>query len=95
VEEIQSMLENHDEVDKETIIVRFEDFSQSSLDLLVYFFSTNTAYVEYLRIREDVNYKIIGILEKYDVSIAYPTQTLVVQQNDHPLAENQFQRANS
>lgn len=76
ISEIRTMLENHPEIHKETIIVRFEKFGESSLDIFVYFFTVTTVWGEFLRVKEDVNYKIMEILEREEVSVAFPSRSI-------------------
>lgn len=76
VEEIRTMLSNHEGVDQGFYIVRFTDFGSSSLDIMVYYFANTTVWDDYLAVREDVNLKIMGILENLELEIAFPTRTL-------------------
>ena len=86
VEKIRAMLENHPEVHKETIMVRFDQFGESSLDIFFYFFTQTTVWSEYLRVREDVNLKIMEILEEEGVSVAFPSRSLYFE-NSPPREE--------
>ncbi|WP_368731567.1 mechanosensitive ion channel family protein [Calderihabitans maritimus] len=76
VNEIKNMLENHPEIHKETIFVRFDSFGESSLDIFLYFFTKTTNWGEYLRVKEDVNFKIMEILEREGVSVAFPSTSV-------------------
>ncbi|EEG76238.1 mechanosensitive ion channel family protein [Dethiobacter alkaliphilus] len=76
VEQIRVMLENHPDVHQGTIFVRFDKFSDSSLDIFLYFFTNTTVWGEYLGVKEDVNFKIMDILEAEGVSIAFPSQSI-------------------
>lgn len=71
-EKIEKMLREHEGVDQSTIIVRFREFNVSSLDLFIYFFTKSTALAEHLAVREDINLKIMKILEQEGVKIALP-----------------------
>ncbi|RFU66427.1 mechanosensitive ion channel family protein [Peribacillus saganii] len=79
VRRIELMLSENEEVDNDTILARFDRFNDSSLDVYLYFFTKATSFKDYLDIKEDVNFKIMDILEQEGVSIAFPTRTLVVQ----------------
>ncbi|EEG76237.1 mechanosensitive ion channel family protein [Dethiobacter alkaliphilus] len=76
VERIREMLENHPELHKDTIFVRFDKFSDSSLDIFLYFFTSTTNWAEFLRVKEDVNFKIMEILEEEQVSVAFPSRSI-------------------
>ena len=76
VDRIRSMLETHPEIYKDFIMVRFDSFNDSSLDIFLYFFTNTTNWAEYLRIKEDINFRIMDILEEEGVSIAFPSTSV-------------------
>jgi MscS family membrane protein len=76
---IESLLRSHDEIDQDLIMVRFNEFNNSSLDIYVYFFTKTIAWVEWFRIKEEINFEIMGILEDENVSIAFPSRTIYVE----------------
>lgn len=76
VSEIRNMLENHPEIHQETLFVRFDKFNDSSLDIFLYFFTKTTNWGEWLRVKEDCNLKIMGILEKEGVEVAFPSRSI-------------------
>lgn len=79
VQMIRELLENHPGVHKETIFVFFNRFSESSLDIFLYFFTVTTNWGEYLKIREEINFQILEILENEGVSVALPGRRLYVE----------------
>lgn len=79
MEKIRSMLQNHPEVDQETLYVNFDRFGDSSLDILVYFFTKTTVWGEYLAVKEDVNIKIMEILSGEGVEFAYPSRAVYLE----------------
>ncbi|MGD8171924.1 mechanosensitive ion channel family protein [Vibrio sp. TRT 21S02] len=77
VSEIKNMLENHPDIDtKQTLIVNFNAFGPSSLDLLVYTFTKTVNWIRYHEVKQDVLLQIMTIIHQHDADIAYPTQTL-------------------
>lgn len=74
--EIRMMLFNHPGINKDTIVVRFDSFGDSSLDILMYFFTETTNWDEYLEVKEDVNFQIMEILKKEKVSVAFPSTSV-------------------
>ena len=76
VDKIYEMLKNHPRVDKKTIFVKLDEFNDSSLDIFIYFFTNTSVWVEYLDIKEDVNFRILEILEEEGVGIAFPSRSL-------------------
>jgi MscS family membrane protein len=80
VEHIRAMLKSHPAINQEFMLVHFTDFGESSLDILVYCFTTTTVWGEYLEAREDVSLQIMDILEQLGVSIAFPSRSVYLQQ---------------
>ena len=85
VSRIEQLLRSHPEVSQEsTILVRFNEISENSLDIMVYYFTVTTDWAEYLRIREDVNLKIMEIVESLGLRLAFPTRTVHVSHEPEP-----------
>ncbi|MBK5243145.1 MAG: mechanosensitive ion channel family protein [Clostridium sp.] len=95
VDNIRNMIENHPQVNKETIFVNFDKFSASSLDIFIYFFADTTALAEYLKIKENINFNIIGILEQLGVSMAFPSTSIYVETLPNEEEEEKFKLGDS
>jgi MscS family membrane protein len=80
VSEIREMLENHPAIHKQTIFVYFNEFADSSLNLFLYFFTKTINWKRYLEVREDVNLKIIEIMENEGVEFAFPSTSLYIEE---------------
>jgi len=81
VEEIKTMLQNHEQISqKETLIVNFESFGDSGLNIFIYTFTSTSNWLKYLDIREDVHLKIMKIVESNGSSFAFPSQSIYVEQ---------------
>ncbi|PWW30169.1 MscS family membrane protein [Cytobacillus oceanisediminis] len=89
VRRIEQMLIDHKDIHNDTILVKFDRFNDSSLDIYLYFFTTVTTFAEYLNIKEDVNFRIMDLLEEEGVEVAFPTRTLIVQQDGMAVDEQQ------
>lgn len=76
VEDIREILRNDEGVNQEFILVNFTDFGSSSLDILVYYFSLSTKWLEYMDVRQRVNCKIMRAIHQRKLSVAFPTRTL-------------------
>lgn len=61
---------------KTTLLVYLDSFSDSSIEILLYSFSKTTKWEEWLKIKQDVMYQIMEILEKHGLEFAFPSQTL-------------------
>lgn len=92
VKEIRRMLEHHDDIHQETIFIYFTDFQDSSLGIFCYFFTQTTNWGEYMSVREDVNLKIMEIVEKNNASFAFPSRSIYIetQQKQQPKTINEL-----
>ena len=80
VQDIYNMLLSHPHIDKNhTLIVRFDEFGASELAIFIYTFTDTANWQEYLKIKEDVNLKIMEIVEKNGSSFAFPSQSLYLE----------------
>lgn len=79
---IRSMLENHEDLDMDqTLIVNFESFGPSSLDIMVYTFTKTVDWVTFHQVKQDVLLKISEIIEEQGAEVAFPTRTLHLADN--------------
>jgi MscS family membrane protein len=95
VDNIRNMIENHPRVNKDTIFVNFDKFNDSSLDIFVYFFVDTIALAEYLKIKENINFNIIEILEQLEVSMAFPSRSIYVETLPNKEEEEKFKVGDS
>ncbi|NPA42274.1 MAG: mechanosensitive ion channel family protein [Aquificae bacterium] len=80
LEDIREMLKNHPGIAKDQLLmVYFTEFGESSLDIFIYCFTNTAKWSEYLAIREDVNLKIMEIVEKHGSSFAFPSRSIYVE----------------
>jgi len=79
VASIRDMLENHPEVTKEGILVRFDKIKAASLDILICYFADTPEFDEYFKVKENINFEIVDILHREKVSMAFPRTSLYVE----------------
>ena len=79
ISQIKTMLKQHPGVHRETIFVHLNDFGVDSLNIFMYFFTTTTVWGEYLQVKEDINLKIMEILEVEGVTIALPSRKIIYE----------------
>lgn len=79
LEQIRNMLKGHPDIDKETVLVNLDSFGESSWNIYFYFFTKATSFAEYLKAKEDVNFKIMEILEKCRIPVAFPGTTVYME----------------
>lgn len=86
LEKNRAMLENHPGVHKDAVFAVFDQFNEGQLDFLFYFFTIETSWGEFLKVKEDVNFKILAILEEEGVQLAFPGRNVYLQsdlESDH------------
>lgn len=79
--DLEELLKNHPGVHPDLILVKFTDFRDFSLGVLLYFFTKTTMYDEYLNVKQDINLRIIEVLERHGIEIAFPTQQIYVAEH--------------
>ena len=77
VTDVKIYLSKHAGVDQDNApVVSFKSFSASSCDFFIYAFTNTKDWREYLKIKEEILYKISKIIKENDASIAFPTMTI-------------------
>ncbi len=77
VSDIKDMLLNHPEIDQNnSIMVNFDRFAASSLDIFIYCFTIATAWADYQAVKQDVLVKAMAVIDRHGAEIAYPTTTV-------------------
>ncbi|MCH8331098.1 MAG: mechanosensitive ion channel [Bacteroidetes bacterium] len=75
VADIQKFIDDH-KITNEDGLVRFEEFADSSLNIMVLYYVRTQDWNEYMLVREEVNYEIMRIVKKHGSDFAFPTQTI-------------------
>ncbi|RDU69010.1 mechanosensitive ion channel family protein [Helicobacter cholecystus] len=65
---------------KSNLFVVLDEFADSSINILVYCFSTTVVWGEWLDVRQDVMLKIMDILATHNLSFAFPSQSLYIEE---------------
>ena len=71
VNKIEDMLRKHDKIDKNLIIVSFNELSTYGFGIFIYFYTAELEYLSYEKIKEEVNLKILEILREDKVSLVF------------------------
>ena len=67
---------------KRTLLVYLDEFSDSSINILVYCFTKTTDWNEWLAVKEDVMYKVMQILEENTLEFAFPSLTIYQEEEE-------------
>ncbi len=69
LERIRGLLNNHEEIHQDSIRVALENLKESNLDILIQYFTKTTDSLEHLKIKEELNLKIIQILHDEEIFV--------------------------
>ena len=81
VDGIKKIIEEDVKLDQSFHIVRFSDFEESSLNIFIYCFTKATNMADFYAAKEELNLKIMELLEELDIKIAVPSRTIRLEQN--------------
>ena len=81
---IKQLITDHPLTSKTNFYVRFNDFGESSLNILVYFYIETTDRSTELEVREQVLLQIMDLAKRLTIDFAFPTRTLVIENQAEP-----------
>ncbi len=73
--EIEKFVNDHPATSNDTLVT-FDSFGDSSLNIQVLYFIEIVDYNDYMRIRQDINYRIVQIVTENGAGFAFPSQTV-------------------
>ena len=79
VAEVQQYIQTHAHVLPGETRVRTYEFDASSINIMVVYFVDTLEYDVYLDVRQEINYRIMEIVERNGSSFAYPTTTVIMK----------------
>lgn len=79
ISQMEKYLVESNKVVKDSVIVKFQEFGASSIDILVMYRINTADYKEYLEFKETVNFEIMKIFEKNKVEFAYPSVSVYME----------------
>tara|TARA_R110002072_G_scaffold19040_12_gene70570 strand:+ start:714 stop:2192 length:1479 start_codon:yes stop_codon:yes gene_type:complete len=59
--------------------VRIDSFNQSSIDIMLYCFTKTTDWGAWLKVKEELAYHVMQVVERADASFAFPSTSLYVE----------------
>jgi MscS family membrane protein len=86
--DIEVMLKKHQDIDEDqTLMVNFNKFADSSLEIFVYCFTHTTHWQTYHQIKQRVLIEVGDIIGRHDAEIAFPTHSVYVEKNTPVIAD--------
>ena len=80
VEEIQKFIDNHPHTNQDGEI-HFIEFGASSLDIMVLYYIDTMDWSVFLKIKEEINFEIMRIVQAHGADFAFPTQTIHLEKD--------------
>ena len=65
--------------------VRYSQFGPYAIELLIYCFTNTNVFTDWLRIKEDLIFKIREVVEEAGASFAFPSSSVYVEKVDNKL----------
>ena len=76
LESVRAMLAGHPALAPDGQVVYFNEYADSSLNILVQCWTQSTAYADFMAAQEDLFLSIMQLVEEQGLEIAFPTRTL-------------------
>ncbi len=80
-ENLRYMIQQHENVIKETIVVTFDNFLDSSLNIMISFHVATSESNEEIKLRQQIYCNFLKIAAEMKVEFAFPTQTVYYRQD--------------
>ncbi|MRJ02907.1 MAG: mechanosensitive ion channel [Epsilonproteobacteria bacterium] len=78
--DLRNMLKSHPGIAQNaTQLVYFDEFGASELSIFIYCFTNTAKWERYLAIREDVNLKIMEIVQRHGSDFAFPSESVYIE----------------
>lgn len=79
IQKVRKAILSVDNIIEESVLVFFDKIEDSGYNMFVSCFTTELSYANYLSIKEKINYKIIDVLSKEGIKLAYPSKTVYLK----------------
>ncbi|VBB09698.1 mechanosensitive ion channel mscs transmembrane-2 [Lucifera butyrica] len=79
IERIEKLLLAHSNIDETSVVVKFDSFGGSALQIFVYFFTKTIVWADYLNTKQDINFGIMKIMEEEGISFAFPSTSVYLE----------------
>ncbi len=76
---VEDMLQAREAIYDDSIVVKFDNITDNGLNVLICSYTNSVDYTSYVAEREDINYKIMKILQEENIQLAYDTKTIYMK----------------
>ena len=82
LKQIKVVLANNPNVIEDTIQVNFGEIADSSANIKMYMYINETDYRKFLNIKEEILCSLLALIEKDNIELAYPIQTVYIKNDE-------------
>ncbi len=82
ISKIRIVVESNPKVLTKTVVVALEKITEFSNQIYIYCYISESKYVNYLKVNEQINFDILKVLEVEDIEISKPKQTLLIEKQE-------------
>ena len=87
LERIRGYITGNDDIDQgATQLIHMVEFNDSSIDILLYYFTKTTNWGEWMQIREQNMLEFMRIVEEEGAAFAFPTRSIYMENVERPPA---------
>ena len=76
---LKTVLERHPKVISDTVEIFFESITENSNDLHIFLYVSEKNYIDFLKVKEVLNYEILKVIDNEKIDLAYHTQTVYIK----------------
>ena len=76
---VEKMLHDRERIDNDSTIVRFDDINESGINMMIYTYTDSVGYDSYLAEVEDINCKLMKIIEEEHIKLAYENKNVYLK----------------
>ena len=80
---IRELIEDLDGMRKDMYIVELKDFGPSSLEIMLYCFMQTPTWQDEMRVRTELNLRIMRLVARMGLAFAFPTQTIHLARSEN------------
>ncbi len=81
-DDVKAMLAEYEQIKQDNILVMFDSFNASSLDIVIQYHTYLTGGADFFKLKEEIQYRVMDIVEANGTDFAYNTQTIILEKGE-------------
>jgi len=79
---LREYYESHEGIHTDSILVYLTDFSDSSIDISISFYTKSTVFKDFLELQHEIKLKTMRIVEELNMEMAFPSNSIYFENLD-------------